>query len=161
MSLTPQQLTTLRALVQAEPTLATARQTGDDSAICAWLNEVTTTAVKPRTIVARNVLGELGLAGATMLEKIENFGLVPRIGDDLEPLRIATKWGMRMLQGDGLDIGNATTRGLLAGLAQAGIITADERDAALAMALQPATRAEAALPNWSGMVSSDDASSMR
>ena len=37
-SLTPAQVATLRTLVLAEPTLASARQSGDDTAIAAWLN---------------------------------------------------------------------------------------------------------------------------
>lgn len=38
--MTPAQITTLRALVQAEPTLASAIQSGDDGVIAAWLNSL-------------------------------------------------------------------------------------------------------------------------
>ncbi len=70
--MTPSQITTLRAVVLAEPTLATARQNGDDYAIAAWLNAPATPAFTvwktnvSVTAVGDNLVGT-ELAGLTSL----------------------------------------------------------------------------------------------
>lgn len=109
------------------------------------INAPTRSMIREKYITVRSLMAYLGLTGALIAEKLESFSNQAPLGDpQLEGLRIATKWAMRFINSDGqgLDIGNATTQGMIDGLVAATVLTAAEGDALKAIAVQPASRAE-------------------
>jgi hypothetical protein len=116
----------------------------DTPAICALLNALSTTMVKEKFVTARSVLASLGAPGAVTLTRLEEFAATPMPSDPpVAAMHCSVKWAMRFLAGEtGIDVGHATTRGLLDALVTATVITQAEADAIKALAVQPASRAE-------------------
>jgi len=99
------------------------------------LNDQTETMVKTRMITARGILSDYPggpAAAATLLDKL----------DASAPSIPALKWAWKFISGEGLDIGNAATQGMLDTLATAAVITSTEAANLKALALQKASRAE-------------------
>jgi hypothetical protein len=100
--------------------------------VVAMLNAPTQTMVRERFITARGILAEVE-GGAHILDKLE--AIAPNVPE--------VKWAMRFLIGEtGIDIGHPRTRALLQVLADQGVLTQAEADNVLALAVQPASRAE-------------------
>lgn len=102
------------------------------------MNAMTETMVKSRMITARGILSDYPggpAAGAAVLDKL----------DAAAPSIPALKWAWSFIKGDGLDIGNQATQGmldLLATSAAGSVLTPGEADNLKSLALQPASRAE-------------------
>lgn len=104
-------------------------------AVVALLNDQTETMYKPRIITARGILSDYSggpAVAAAVLDKL----------DTAAPSISALKWAWSFIRGEGLDIGNPATQGMLDQLAGASVITSDEATNLKALALQPASRAE-------------------
>ncbi|MEY8688452.1 MAG: hypothetical protein AB9M53_01050 [Leptothrix sp. (in: b-proteobacteria)] len=96
------------------------------------MNARTQTMVRERFVTARGILAEVP-GGAQILDKLE--AVAPAVPE--------VKWALRFLVGElGIDIGHAQTRALIQALADQHVLTADDAAALLALAVQPASRAE-------------------
>lgn len=95
------------------------------------LNEYIYMAPKQKFVNARGVLASLGLAGATILDKLEAA----------TGTNSAVKWAMKFMTLDGIDVGNTVTRQVLDSLVGT-VLTQQEVDMLKDLALQPASRAE-------------------
>lgn len=99
------------------------------------LNAPTESMVKSRIITARGILS--GYPGgpanaATVLDKL----------DAAAPSIPALKWAWSFIKGEGLDIGDPATQGMLDTLAGANVITSIEANNLKSLAVQTASRAE-------------------
>ncbi len=104
-------------------------------AVVNLLNALTETMVKSRMITARGILSDYPggpTVAAAVLDKL----------DTAAPGIPALKWAWSFIKGEGLDIGDPATQGMLDTLATATVITTTEADNLKALALQPASRAE-------------------
>jgi hypothetical protein len=100
--------------------------------LAVMLNAPDYSMVKMRFVTARAVLAEHGAAGAAVLDKLDAAG-----ANDS-----SVRWAMKFVTADpGIDIGHATTRTLLNGLVPT-VMSQQEADILLNMAIQPASRAE-------------------
>lgn len=95
------------------------------------LNEYIYMAPKQKFVNARGILANLGLAGATILDKLEAA----------TGTNSAVKWAMKFMTLDGIDVGNTVTRQVLDSLVGT-VLTQQEVDMLKDLALQPASRAE-------------------
>ena len=81
------------------------------------------------------------LAADVLLAKLETFAATQH------QLSGVVRRVLRFLQGNGFDIGSPTSHNMLAVLAQAGVISADESTKLQALANKPASRAEVVFGN--------------
>lgn len=143
MSLTPDQLA---ALIAQDPALvALARATPPDTAGIAVALSAGRTEVRSRLVTARTVIRELGPAGGAALWKLRAFGeSASTLADNPQAFGLAANvwWGMQFPVAEGIDVGDAQARALLDACAEAGVITAVERDALKSLAVQPAPISE-------------------
>ena len=145
--MTPEQLTALHDYIVSDSVLSKYPMTSDGAwAIAETMNEVVGQAPASRMVNARQVLAELGMAGAIALDKLE-------AASSGNPV---VKWAVRFLTGEGLDVGHPMSQSMLDQLAAAGVLTVTEADALKALALQDQTRAEALLAPWRGRLSWQD-----
>lgn len=99
------------------------------------LNARTETMIKGKMITARGILAEYPggpTAAATVLDNL----------DAAAPNIPALKWAWGFIKGEGLDIGDPATQGMLDTLAVANILTTNDANNLKGLALQPASRAE-------------------
>lgn len=102
------------------------------------LNAKTETKTKPRIITARGILSDYSggpAAAAAVLDKL----------DAAAPSIPALKWAWAFIKGEGIDIGNSATQGMLDLLATptlGDVLTGTEAANLKNLALQPASRAE-------------------
>jgi hypothetical protein len=88
---------------------------------------------KERFVSARGVLAAHGVAGATILDKLE------AAASSVSMIR----WALAFMKTDsGIDVGHGTTRALIDQLAAGGVLTTTEAGLIKDMAIQPASRAE-------------------
>lgn len=117
---------------------------GNHAGLHERINRPEASRMLPRTrfITGRGVLAELGAVGALILEKLSVFGSIPQQGE-AENLRLALKWAMKFAEqeGEGLDIGHPTTRGLLQICATTGVLTQGEATSLMSLAVFPTSRA--------------------
>lgn len=122
------------AAIAASPQLQAIAAAGDTQAIADALSAGRTKVVghfaSERGILERFPLGPL--AGDALLAKLETFA---QTGHPMA--RIVSRALKFLAQPEGLDIGAATTQGLLDQLAVGGVITTDERAGLAAMATVP------------------------
>lgn len=107
-----------------------------DTDIAAVLNDTSrATVVRERICTAGTLLAKLGPEmGGTVLDKLEAAAAHSS----------AVKWAMRLILSSGIDVGDPGTRAQLDALAQGGVLTVGEAAAIKAIAVFPASRAEAA-----------------
>lgn len=121
----------LKTLIDSEPS----NLTKTDQQVLDWLNSDSTT-YHERLVNARQLMAEIGAnEGAVFLDKLDA---------QADP---AIVWAMKFLTGDGIDVGNAQTRGMLDQLAATSIITTTERDAVKGLATVKTISEEAGLSN--------------
>ena len=100
--------------------------------LAVMMNTLDYTMVKTKFVTARTVLAEHGSAGAAALDKIDAAGASDS----------AVKWAMKFVTSEpGIDVGHPTTRALLNSMVPS-VLTQQEADMLLDMAVQPASRAE-------------------
>lgn len=100
--------------------------------LAVMMNAPDYTMVKMKFITARTVLAEHGSAGAVALDKIDAAGAADS----------AVKWAMKFVTSEpGIDVGHPTTRSLLNSMVPS-VLTQQEANMLLDMAVQPASRAE-------------------
>lgn len=103
--------------------------------VCDLLNALTETKYKSRMITARGILSDYPLgpvAAAVVLDKL----------DAAAPSLSALKWAWKFISGEGLDIGNAATLGMIDQLVAGTVLTGEEGAMLKGLALQPASRAD-------------------
>ena len=103
--------------------------------VCDLLNALTEIKYKSRMITARGILSDYPggpVAAATVLDKL----------DTAAPSLPALKWAWKFISGEGLDIGNAATLGMIDQLVAGTVLTSEEGAMLKGLALQPASRAE-------------------
>lgn len=106
--------------------------------VVAALNASSTSMVKSFTATARTLLSTLDpTVAATFLETLEAVAVS---GSPVAPV---VKWGLKFVTSDGIDLGHPATRGLIDALVNGAILDQSIGDAVKALAVQPASRAEA------------------
>lgn len=124
---------------------------GDHSGVTALINHVdgARTALRPNTFATvRTLVARMGPAGAIVAKKLRAFAAsadsaVPEVYalqatvQEIMPFISAGDPG----QGDGVDLGDAGSRGLFSALVSIGVITQDEATAVLAIGTPPCSRA--------------------
>lgn len=124
---------------------------GNHSEITALINHVdgSRIALRPNTFATvRTLVARMGPAGAVMAKKLRAFAAEP---DSAIPQVYALQATVQEMlpfisagdpaQGDGVDLGDADSRGLFSALVSIGKITQDEADAVLALGTPPCSRA--------------------
>lgn len=154
----PAQLATLRTLVLAEPSLATARQTGDDQAIAAWLNgNASPDFWVYKTNVSNDEIGDAmngtEVAGLSSLNMQRLQLLAAYSGGSQNPSRADRR---AAFDASFSGAGGATTRAALAVLWRR-LTTRAEK----ALATGTGSTGSPALMGWEGTITAEQASLMR
>lgn len=122
------------AAIAADPALQAFATARNDAAIAEALS-VGRTKVSQHFASERGILERFPggpLAADALLSKLEAFSTAGQAMSSI--VHRALKF---LAQPEGLDIGAATTQGLIIGLAAGGVITTTERDGLIAMATKP------------------------
>lgn len=131
-------ITQLRTELQTDPLAlgyAPHIASSNDAALADIINEKKYTRIVSRIISARGVLSDYPggpMAAAAVLDKLEAAASSVS----------ALKWALNFLRGDGLDIGAASTQGVIDQLVAGGILTSAEGSNLKSLASVPAGRAE-------------------